>query len=124
MVDIKSIGVRIKALREGLKLKQEEFVQPLGINQSSLSMIEKGKTNATLDILIQIINTYDTTLDYLLYGRGHTDGLMVEENQVPYLANRVITVDELKAIEEKWEARLKKYEDWIDTLIKKPEDGK
>lgn len=54
-MDIKEMmGQRIKSLRQGNNMTQEELSEKAGISAKYLSRIEGGHENPTLDTLIQI----------------------------------------------------------------------
>jgi DNA-binding XRE family transcriptional regulator len=56
MADIKEIiGKKIKDFRTQLGETQEAFAQKLGINRSSLSLIEKGDQAPDIQLLVDII---------------------------------------------------------------------
>jgi transcriptional regulator with XRE-family HTH domain len=63
---MKIIGSRIKEIRKELGLNQREFSKKLGMNQSTLSEVEKGKYNLSIDIIIKLAKEYDVNLYYLL----------------------------------------------------------
>ena len=53
--DLKSIGLRIRQLREGVL--QEELAAFLGISQGQLSKIERGKLGPSADTLIRLVTS-------------------------------------------------------------------
>lgn len=64
------IGNRIKEIRNALKLKQKEFADKLDVSPPSLSEIETGKYNPSIDALIKLVKEYNVNLYYLLLGEG------------------------------------------------------
>lgn len=66
MIDYKSIGARIRAVRTERKITQEQLAEAVGVGTSHLSHIETGAGNASLETLIQIINALDCSADELL----------------------------------------------------------
>ena len=63
-MDIKQmIGARIKEIRTGKRITQEQLAEKININPKYLSSIERGKENPTLDILIKIAKSLDVNLD-------------------------------------------------------------
>ena len=63
-MDIKQmIGARIKEIRIGKRITQEQLAEKININPKYLSSIERGKENPTLDILIKIAKSLDVNLD-------------------------------------------------------------
>ncbi|WP_082631916.1 helix-turn-helix domain-containing protein [Cytobacillus praedii] len=62
------IGERFKSLRIKNNLKQIEFAQRVGISQSTLSEIEKGKSKPSVDTVVSTSNSFNVTTDWLLKG--------------------------------------------------------
>lgn len=56
----------IRDLREDSDLKQRQLAEHLGCSQRSYSDYESGKTRIPPDILIELSNFYETSVDYLL----------------------------------------------------------
>jgi transcriptional regulator with XRE-family HTH domain len=65
--DLKSIGLRIRQLRDGVL--QEELAAFLGISQGQLSKIERGKLAPSVDILIRLVIRFGKSADWILTGR-------------------------------------------------------
>ena len=65
------MGLRIKARRKELKIKQAELAKVLDISNNHMSSIESGKQKPSLDTFINICNHLNTTPDYLLLGTMH-----------------------------------------------------
>ena len=55
---MKEINMRVKQLREELKLSREKFAEIAGINDYYLGEIERGEKKASLDILFKIANQF------------------------------------------------------------------
>ncbi len=70
MLDKKGIGERIKNLRLGTTLTQEEFAIPLGIKRSALSQIEAGNLSPSLELVSAIVSNYNVSYEYLFEGRS------------------------------------------------------
>jgi len=64
------IGVRFKEIRCKLKLNQTEFSNKINVTQSAVSQIEKNIISPSSDVLINISNTYNVNLNWLLTGKG------------------------------------------------------
>jgi transcriptional regulator with XRE-family HTH domain len=62
------IGVRFKQLRVTNNLKQVEFAQRVGISQSTLSEIEKGRSNPSVETVISTSKYFKVSTDWLLKG--------------------------------------------------------
>ena len=61
---------RIRELREDHDLTQKTVAERLGMKQPQYFRYEQGYRDVPSDILIQLADLYDTTVDYLL---GRTD---------------------------------------------------
>lgn len=59
------IGKLIKELREKENKTQEQLSNELNISRSSLSNIERGNQNPSIDILIKISQIFKVSLEYL-----------------------------------------------------------
>ena len=57
---------RIRDLREDHDWKQEYVAGVLGIRQTTYSKYELGKILVPIDMLIQLADLYDVSLDYLV----------------------------------------------------------
>ncbi|MCL2698283.1 MAG: helix-turn-helix transcriptional regulator [Oscillospiraceae bacterium] len=56
---------RIFELRTERKLKQEELGNIAGIKGKSISMMEKGKRAASIEVMCALADYFDVSLDYL-----------------------------------------------------------
>lgn len=61
-----NVGQRIKSLRQLKKMTLRELAQRVGISISFLSDIENGRSNPSLERLMEIAEALDTTVSYLL----------------------------------------------------------
>lgn len=61
---------RIKSLREDLKLSQEELANKLNLSKGIISLYEQEKRKPSLEILIQLSEIFNVSIDYIL---GRTD---------------------------------------------------
>ena len=57
---------RIKDLREDHDLSQQQIADAIGITQRKYSYIETGTQPLTDEILVQLANYYQVSIDYLL----------------------------------------------------------
>lgn len=71
----RDMGLRIKARRKELKIKQAELAEVLDISNNHMSSIESGKPKPSLDTFINICNHLNTTPDYLLLGSIHAQNI-------------------------------------------------
>ena len=66
---------RLKYLRSINKKTQKEFAEFLGIPQPSMSAYENGKNNPTIDVLIDIADKCNVSLDWLAGRNDYTFAL-------------------------------------------------
>ncbi len=65
--DIKhSIGVRVREIRKSRGLTQERLAEIAGITYKYLGLIERGRTNPSIDTLLGIANGLGIPLDRIL----------------------------------------------------------
>ena len=67
----KSVGIRLKQLRKDLHLTQEEAADKLGISRARYSHFENGRNEPDNELLLDMANFYNVTVDYLL-GNNNT----------------------------------------------------
>jgi len=66
--DIKKSGERIRQLRIQNGYIQEELAEKLNIGQGFLSRIESGRKGCSVDLLVQISECFQVSLDVLILG--------------------------------------------------------
>lgn len=66
MIDYKDFGRRVRTLRRKLSLTQEELAEQVGISASFLGHIERGSRIASLETLVLLCNTLQTSPQHLL----------------------------------------------------------
>lgn len=71
-VDFEGIRTRLKEFRQSLGLYQKDFAEVLGIETSSYTHIEKGKTNLTLEHLMKLAFSHKADVMWLLFGQEPT----------------------------------------------------
>ena len=62
----KTIGERIKEIRNESKLNQSEFGKSISVSQDTVSLWEKGKSLPNTEYVILICKRYNVSADYLL----------------------------------------------------------
>ncbi len=70
--NIKESGARIRQLRIQSGYTQEKLAGALNIDRSLLSHIEAGKRSCSVDLLIQLSDFFDVSLDLLVLGKEKT----------------------------------------------------
>ncbi len=72
MLDDDSIGNRLKILRRAKKMTAKEVAEKAGVSAAYISMLENGKSNYNLKILLKLVNIYGETLSDFLQ-TAHSD---------------------------------------------------
>ena len=65
-IDYAKLGLRIKELKKKKGLTQDNLAELVGCNTSHISNIENNHTKVSLNVLLSIANTLNTSIDYLL----------------------------------------------------------
>jgi putative transcriptional regulator len=60
-------NLRLKAARAGMDLSQEDLANICGVSRQTISAIEKGDYNPTINLCIAICKALDKTLDELFW---------------------------------------------------------
>ena len=60
-----NFGERLKELRKGQRLTQQELAERIGVAKSVVSYYESGDRYPSYDVLIRIAHIFHTTTDYL-----------------------------------------------------------
>lgn len=60
------LGERIRRLRTGARLTQEELAARLGISKSAVGMYEQGRREPPYDLLLQLGELFGVSTDWLL----------------------------------------------------------
>lgn len=60
-------NLRLKAARAGLDLSQQELADRVGVSRQTISAIEKGDYNPTINLCIAICKELGKTLDDLFW---------------------------------------------------------
>lgn len=67
--DMKQSGEQIRRLRKKNGYTQEALAKKLNIDRSLISHIEAGKRGCTVDMLVQLSELFNVSLDFLILGR-------------------------------------------------------
>ena len=60
-------NLRLKAARAGMDLSQDELAKKCGVSRQTISAIEKGDYNPTINLCIAICKALNKTLDELFW---------------------------------------------------------
>jgi len=126
-----TINIRIKKIREELKLSQDEFSTTLGLQRNTISLIENEKRNPSERTLKDICREFNVDYHWLTTG----DGEMFIETDTNYIAliDRIMAGDNefaknmfktfTKFNVEDWEALEHMIDMFIDIKNKKPDSN-
>ena len=67
VIDWIAVGRRIRGLR-GFDITQEDFARRIGVSQSYLSAVERGRNEVGAEVLLAISRQFDRSLEWLLTG--------------------------------------------------------
>jgi transcriptional regulator with XRE-family HTH domain len=68
--ELQEFGKRVRAVREHMRLKQNEFAAGLDFSEGYICQIEKGNANPTYEFFYKLALKYNASMDYLFYGKG------------------------------------------------------
>lgn len=70
-----NLGDRIRIIRKTNRLNQHEFSNLIGISQATLSELEQGKYNPSLETILSIHKVFKTNISWLLTGDALEESL-------------------------------------------------
>lgn len=70
-IDNKSVGKRMREMRESNGLTQEEMAEILGVNPNAVRAYERGEYGISKEVMTRIRNHFHVSIDFLLYGAGN-----------------------------------------------------
>ena len=65
-------GLRIKNIRENMKMTKEEFAKLIGISGQYLGLVEHGKNYLSIEKLKVLCDLTNLSADYILFGKDTT----------------------------------------------------
>lgn len=68
VIDNKKIGANIRLARVRKMMSQSELARLLGVTQTHMSNLERGRCGITVTMLNQLTNIFEVETDALLYG--------------------------------------------------------
>lgn len=80
MDDNNAFGKRLRKLREGKGLRQEDMYNVVGYGKSAISQWETGTHVPGIKVLVKLADYFDVPLDYLV---GRTDNPKLRQNDRP-----------------------------------------
>lgn len=64
----KETGKRIQLLRKQKGLSQEELADRFNVSSNTVAKIECGLRRPSVDFVVDLVNFFDTTVDYIILG--------------------------------------------------------
>lgn len=80
-----TINQRIVSLRNELKLTQEDFAFKISVSRSILAQVETDRSNATVDMLVNISTVFNVSPEWLLLNVGEMFNSSASETD-PYVS--------------------------------------
>ena len=77
-----SIGEKLKKIRTEHNLMQRDISEAIGIDRSTYSFYETGKTNPSIETLCALAKIYNVTIGYLVGKEANNPELRIRENEV------------------------------------------
>ena len=68
--DLTECGKRIAQLRAESRLTQLQAAEKLNISVQHYRSVEAGRRGASIELLVEMTNTFHTSLDYIIFGRS------------------------------------------------------
>ena len=75
---MKQLGMRLRALREGIGLSQSKFADVIGSTQSSINRYENGQATPAVDLLRKYADYFDVSMDYIFARCDDPQGKLYE----------------------------------------------
>lgn len=79
MFDMKACGERMRDLRRKKNMTQEAMAEALNVSAYHYRRIEVGKEGASIDLLIDVADYFETSLDFLVLGKGLSAEMLKKE---------------------------------------------
>ena len=102
-IDMAQIGLRVKTLRLQKAMNQLELAGQLGVSQTHMSNLERGRTNLTLELLARLADVFGCSLDEIVFGEPRAAAPEVKPQaagEAPAESRRGYSLDDLlKAVE-------------------------
>ena len=87
-IDYAQLGYNIKKLRQTKGLTQDNLAELIGCKTSHISNIENNYTKLSLNALLAIANSLDTSVDFLLSSQYENKSLALD-NEIARALNRL-----------------------------------
>lgn len=87
-IDFTKIGQRIQKSRKARKLTQEDLAEKCGCSSNHLSAIENGTNKPSLELLVNISDILNESVDYFLMDNPHAHPQYIIDAQIAEKLNR------------------------------------
>ena len=88
-----SVGESLKKVRNDHNLKQKDIAEALGIDRSTYSFYETGKTYPAIETLCALAKIYNVTIGYLIGKEANNPELRARELAVSSAADPIARLD-------------------------------
>jgi len=94
-------GLRLRTLRTGKRLTQEDLAEKLGVTKASISRYELSAIYPSVEVLIEISKYFDVSVDYLLGLSEKIDLKMsaLTDEQIVIVLGTINEFEKLNALE-------------------------
>lgn len=80
-ISYEKLGLKIKELRTKQGFTQDNLAAMVGVNTSHISNIENNHTKVSLNVLLAITNSLNTSIDFLL-SEQYTNSSLALDNEI------------------------------------------
>jgi len=87
---MQSFGKKLRECREAKKISQNEFAKLIDAHHSIIGKYERDEVKPSIDVVVKIANTLNTTVGYLLGENENNNAL-----QDPLMLKRINEIDNL-----------------------------
>ena len=105
-------GRKVRELRKGMNLTQEQLADKINLNKTSISYFERNKRTPSMDTIIDLAYALNTTPYYLMDAE---ELIKIKEGNEEY--ETFLSKDDIEIIKE-----IKKYKDFYDKLCENPKE--
>lgn len=89
MYNMEATAARVKELRLDQNLTQEAFAEILGVTLCYQQRLENASRSISIELLAEIAEKFDISLDYLVLGKGIRHGVPALETELDRIISRL-----------------------------------
>ena len=82
-----AIGTRIAEIRRQHKVTQEALADMLGVSPKHISHVENATSCLSLKNLIRFCNTFNCSMDYIIFGKQNNEALSKLPDEIVKILN-------------------------------------